>query len=110
MSYRWAWGRVQNAQEGLGIPLVTRRDKGTCGRAIVLTEEALALIAWFEQSGNAIRQALTEAEAAMPDILKNSAPPAPEKQSVEKRPSDKRRTGSPRKKTAARPKKTPEAQ
>lgn len=44
MSYRWAWGRLNNAEQELGRPLLVRTDEPVGGRPMVLTPEAVELI------------------------------------------------------------------
>ena len=69
MSYRWAWERLKKAEQGLGFSLVERVDKGRCGRAVILTPDALELIAWFERVDALVAETLKEAEASMPPSL-----------------------------------------
>ena len=46
-SYRKAWGDVRRAEEGLGVPLVTRRRGGISGGSTRLTPECRRLLnAW----------------------------------------------------------------
>ena len=82
MSYRWAWGRLNNAERDLQISLLTRTDAPIGGRPKVLTAEAHALLEWFEAVEANMQKALEKANATMPAFLANvSAVPAPDEKS-----------------------------
>lgn len=69
MSYRWAWGRLNNAEKELGRPLLVRTDAPVGGRPMVLTPEALELIEWFAKVEKDLKKALRQADKTMPDFL-----------------------------------------
>ena len=77
MSYRWAWGRLNKAEEQLGFPLLVRTEEPVGGRPMVLTPEAEELIAWFAEVENNLAKALKNVDKTMPSFLAN-APGSPE--------------------------------
>ncbi|MDR2892710.1 MAG: LysR family transcriptional regulator [Deltaproteobacteria bacterium] len=66
MSYRWAWGRLRDAEKALGIALLTGDSSG---KAKILTPEALELLTWFEQTEKAVAGVLAQADAERPGFL-----------------------------------------
>lgn len=70
MSYRWAWGRINKTQEGVGVKLLDRRQPAARGRSWSLTPEAEQLIEWFSTVEQEISGTLQRLEASMPDFLK----------------------------------------
>ena len=72
MSYRWAWGRLNNAEKELGRPLLVRTEEPVGGRPMVLTPEALELIAWFAKVEKDLQKALRQADKTMPEFLTNA--------------------------------------
>lgn len=73
MSYRWAWGRLNNAEKDLGFPLLVRTDEPIGGRPMVLTEEAIQLIAWWSGVEKSMEKTLRQAAKNMPPfIVENS--------------------------------------
>ncbi len=68
MSYRWAWGRLNDVEKALGIDLLSHGG----GSAKTLTLEALALLDWYAALEGDLRAALAEAEEKQPEFLKNS--------------------------------------
>ncbi len=69
MSYRWAWGRLNNAEKELGKPLLVRTDEPIGGRPMVLTPEALELIDWFAEVEKELHKALRQVDKSMPAFL-----------------------------------------
>ena len=80
MSYRWAWGRLNNAEKELGKPLLVRTDEPVGGRPMVLTPEAEELIVWFAKVEKDLQKALRQADKSMPDFLVNAPAPDPSQQ------------------------------
>lgn len=80
MSYRWAWGRLNNAEKELGKPLLVRTDAPVGGRPMVLTPEALELIDWFAKVEKDLKKALRQADKTMPEFLANKPEESPEAQ------------------------------
>jgi molybdate transport system regulatory protein len=72
MSYRWAWGRMNNAEQELGKPLLVRTEEPVGGRPMVLTPEAEELIAWFARVEKDLSKALRQADKGMPEFLANA--------------------------------------
>ena len=72
MSYRWAWGRLNNAEQELGRPLLVRTEEPVGGRPMVLTPEAIELIDWFSEVEKNLRKALRNADKTMPEFLANA--------------------------------------
>ena len=77
MSYRWAWGRLNKAEEQLGFPLLVRTEEPVGGRPMVLTPEAEELILWFAEVDKTLSKALRNVDKTMPAFLAN-APEHPE--------------------------------
>lgn len=69
MSYRWAWGRLNNAEKELGRPLLVRTDEPVGGRPMVLTPEAVEIIDWFTVVEKNLLKALRQADKTMPAFL-----------------------------------------
>lgn len=82
MSYRWAWGRLNKAEDQLGFPLLVRTDEPVGGRPMVLTPEAEELIAWFAEVESNLAKALRNVDKTMPHFLANAPEP---RESGEKR-------------------------
>lgn len=61
MSYRWAWGRIKEAEKALGIRLLAPDTGAGRGNTKVLTAEAHQLLEWF-----------TSIEDAMHDVMRQS--------------------------------------
>lgn len=72
MSYRWAWGRLDDAEKQTGITLLARTDNVVRGRPKQLTQEAVELIAWADKTEARVGEVLREMEAEMPQFLKNA--------------------------------------
>lgn len=72
MSYRWAWGRLDSAEKKMGIALMARTDDIVRGRPKQLTDEALALIAWADETNDRVAAVLSEMEKNMPPFLKKA--------------------------------------
>ena len=47
MSYRWAWGRIKEAEKALGVRLLAPDTGSGKGNTKVLTAEARQLLEWF---------------------------------------------------------------
>lgn len=73
MSYRWAWGRLNDAEKALGI-LLLAQDSASGGKAKTLTAEGRALLAWYDAVEKSMAVILAEAGANRPDFLKEKAP------------------------------------
>lgn len=73
MSYRWAWGRLKNAEQDLGVSLMVRTTKKIGGRPNTLTKEAHELLAWYENIENIIEKTLDGARQNQPDFLRKLA-------------------------------------
>ena len=69
MSYRWAWGRIKDAETALGVPLLGQ-DPAQGGRSKSLTPQALTLLAWYETTEQAVQRALQECSLSAPDFLR----------------------------------------
>lgn len=69
MSYRWAWGRLNDAEKALGVRLLAR-DETSVGKAKTLTAEALELLAWYDAIGKDVKAVLDNAVAGQPEFLK----------------------------------------
>lgn len=80
MSYRWAWGRLNNAEKELGTPLLVRTEEPVGGRPMVLTPEALELIAWFAKVEKDLKNALKQADKGMPAFLTKTPSKSPDAQ------------------------------
>lgn len=66
MSYRWAWGRMTDAEKSLGIPLLVQ--DGT-GKAKTLSPQARELLDWFTAVERSVAEAMEQSEAARPEFL-----------------------------------------
>lgn len=71
MSYRWAWGRMNKAEEALGVKLLVRSNEAVGGRPMILTGEALELIEWYAKVQEGIQKTLNCMDESMPVFLKN---------------------------------------
>lgn len=72
MSYRWAWGRLDDAEKRMGITLLARTDNVVRGRPKQLTQEAIDLIAWADKTSARVETVLREMEEEMPEFLQNA--------------------------------------
>ena len=77
MSYRWAWGRLKNAEKDLQVSLLVRTEEAIGGRPKVLTPEAHAILAWFAETEATVQRALDEASTNKPSFLHDVPPAAP---------------------------------
>lgn len=75
MSYRWAWGRLNNAEQELGRPLLVRTDEPVGGRPMVLTPEAVELIDWFDEVEKSLQKTMRNADKTMPEFLTKAPVP-----------------------------------
>lgn len=73
MSYRWAWGRLNNAEKALEVSLLVH-DENSGGNAKTLTAEALELLAWYDSINRDVKTFLDNAFAGRPAFLKQSPP------------------------------------
>ena len=73
MSYRWAWGRLKDAEKALGIELLTQTGIPGEGKAKVLTPEARELLAWLAATERGLDQALEQALSGRPAFLAGAA-------------------------------------
>lgn len=69
MSYRWAWGRLNDAEKALGVSLLAH-DKNSGGKAKTLTAEALELLVWYDSVDKNMKMVLDSAVAGQPAFLK----------------------------------------
>lgn len=69
MSYRWAWGRLKDAEKALGIPLLQASDRPGKGNTKALTPEARELLAWLSELETRIQDILDDARARQPSFL-----------------------------------------
>ncbi len=74
MSYRWAWGRINKTQEGVGVALLERKPPPSRGRSWTLTPQAEQLIEWFSKVEQELSATLHRLEADMPAFLKGVEP------------------------------------
>jgi molybdate transport system regulatory protein len=72
MSYRWAWGRLKNLEEALGIPLLIHEPESS-GRAKVLTAEARELLIWYNAVEKEMADVFAKASAKCPGFLRRPA-------------------------------------
>ena len=71
MSYRWAWGRLKDAEMSLGVPLLETAPAQQSGRSKRLSPQALALLAWYATAEQAVQRALLDCSQSAPDFLRN---------------------------------------
>ena len=69
MSYRWAWGRIRDAEKALGIALLQPSGQPGMGNTKVLTPQARELLAWFSNLETQIQKVLDNALAGRPAFL-----------------------------------------
>jgi molybdate transport repressor ModE-like protein len=69
MSYRWAWGRLRNAEEALGIKLLSQDKTAGKGNVKTLTPEARELLAWFNAIQEDLDAVLEKKIAGQPPFL-----------------------------------------
>lgn len=69
MSYRWAWGRLNDAEKALGTSLLAH-DKTSGGKARTLTAEAHELLDWYDSIDKKVKTVLDNAVADQPAFLK----------------------------------------
>lgn len=72
MSYRWAWGRLDNTEKQMGVSLLARTDDVVRGRPKQLTPEAIELIAWADETTARVEETLREMEGKMPAFLRKA--------------------------------------
>jgi molybdate transport repressor ModE-like protein len=70
MSYRWAWGRLNDAEKALNVALLTHSGHESGGKAKVLTPAAKELLAWYSQVEKELIGILDRADAAQPEFIK----------------------------------------
>jgi len=71
MSYRWAWGRLNDAEKALGVRLLAHNE-ASGGKAKTLTAEALELLAWYDSIDSDVKAVLESAVAGQPKFLKKN--------------------------------------
>jgi molybdate transport repressor ModE-like protein len=71
MSYRWAWGRLRNAEEALGIKLLSQDKTAGKGNVKALTPEARELLAWFNAIQEDLDAVLEKMAAVQPPFLQS---------------------------------------
>lgn len=84
MSYRWAWGRINDAEKNFNTLLLENVDGSKGGRPKELTKEAYELMDWAEEVEKKVKAVLLEAEKTMPDFLKNAPVPVKKKKKSKK--------------------------
>ena len=72
MSYRWAWGRLKDLEEALGVSLLAYNHE-TGGKAKALTAEARELLLWYNAVEKEMEVVFAEALAKCPGFLKEPA-------------------------------------
>lgn len=72
MSYRWAWGRLRDAEKALGIDLFEGGGHNTRGTPRTLTAEGRELLAWYEAIEKDVAAVLDAAVAETPGFLQKS--------------------------------------
>ena len=70
MSYRWAWGRLKNAEKALGVPLLTQEGAPGRGKAKILSDEAHELLEWYSEMEKKAEDLLLESSRKCPGFLK----------------------------------------
>ena len=71
MSYRWAWGRLRDAEKALGISLLTQEEGSTRSKGKTLTKEARELLVWIASIEEKMDIVLSEGLARHPNFLKH---------------------------------------
>jgi molybdate transport system regulatory protein len=72
MSYRWAWGRINDMEKALGVFLLAQ-DPESGGKAKTLTPEARELLAWYNAIEKEMKRVFAKASAKQPKCIKDSA-------------------------------------
>lgn len=67
MSYRWAWGRINDSEKALGVTLLAQDGSG---KAKVLSPEAKELLSWFTTLESDLTEVMARGEATCPEFLK----------------------------------------
>lgn len=67
MSYRWAWGRINDAEKALGVTLLAQDSPG---KAKTLSPQARELLDWFTKVEEDLAEAMARGEANFPEFLK----------------------------------------
>ena len=75
MSYRWAWGRIREAERALAVTLLMSDKEPGRGNTKILTPEAHELLEWFTALEKEMRRLSEEARATMPSWLCPKAKP-----------------------------------
>ncbi len=70
MSYRWAWGRLKDAEVELGVALMRRTTKKIGGKPNSLTPEAVELLEWYAKMQESVTDALEKAQQSQPAFIK----------------------------------------
>jgi molybdate transport system regulatory protein len=72
MSYRWAWGRINDMEKALGVSLLAQ-DPESGGKAKTLTAEARELLVWYNAIEKEMTGVFAKASAKCPSFLEKSA-------------------------------------
>ncbi|MCL1939833.1 MAG: LysR family transcriptional regulator [Desulfovibrionaceae bacterium] len=72
MSYRWAWGRINDMEKALGVFLLAQ-DPASGGKAKTLTAEARELLTWYNAIEKEMEGVFAKASAKCPGFLGSSA-------------------------------------
>ena len=73
MSYRWAWGRLNDAEKALGVRLLAH-DENSGGKAKTLTAEGHELLNWYDSIDRDVKTVLDNAAMVQPAFLKEKPP------------------------------------
>lgn len=69
MSYRWAWGRIREAEKALGVTLLMPGPGSGKGNTKILTPEAREILQWFTALEKDMQCIAEEAGRKMPSCL-----------------------------------------
>ena len=72
MSYRWAWGRIKEAEKTLGIKLLMPEAGSGKGNTKSLTAEARELLEWFSSIEEDLQALARKAHGRRPSFLPRS--------------------------------------
>ncbi len=71
MSYRWAWGRLRDAEKALGVELLTQEGPAARGKAKVLSEEGRQLLRWYGEMEEKIAAVAAKGLTNCPEFLRH---------------------------------------
>lgn len=69
MSYRWAWGRIREAEKALGVTLLMPGPGPGKGNTKTLTPEAREILEWFTSLEKDMQCLAEEARRKMPSCI-----------------------------------------